>query len=218
MHIYATSDGGKHGREVSVINDQCEMSAACLLLAPASVSSVGTAATDRWASHAPATGAVGGVTSPSRRPVTAITRASTPGVLFPQVGSMVVEVLTVLRIAATTDTGGHWDLRRLPPPAPRLIRLANFYCPTDESCLDLVSARPGWSGRAVNLYRTTDGGLSWRTSPTAPNTPWGKESNQLSLDFLSPSVSWAWYVGGSGLLWRTTDGGRYWSTYSLGRR
>ena len=53
----------------------------------------------------------------------------------------------MLRIATTTDTGGHWDLRRLPPPAPRLIRLANFYCPTDESCLDLVSAST-WLVRA----------------------------------------------------------------------
>ena len=47
----------------------------------------------------------------------------------------------MLRIATTTDAGRHWDLRRLPRPAPRLIRLANFYCPTDVSCLDLVSAR-----------------------------------------------------------------------------
>ena len=34
----------------------------------------------------------------------------------PRLGSMVVEVLPVLRIATTTDAGRHWDLRRLPRP------------------------------------------------------------------------------------------------------
>jgi hypothetical protein len=134
----------------------------------------------------------------------------------PRLGSTLVGVLPVLRIATTTDAGRHWDLRRLPRRAARLIRSANFHCPDEVSCSDLVSARTWLAGAGHDLYTTTDAGLSWRASPTAPNTPWGKEFNQRQLDFLSPRVGWAWYVGGWDLLWRTTDGGRHWSTYSLG--
>ena len=81
----------------------------------------------------------------------------------------------MLRIATTTDAGRHWDLRRLPPPAARLVRLANFYCPEDVSCLDLVSARTWLVGAGHDLYKTTDAGLSWTVSSLAPITPWGKE-------------------------------------------
>ena len=215
--IYATSDGGNQWREVSVISDSCEnvgglsfasprvgfLSGYCGFGRPGLMrtSDVGR----RW-DYVPM----------------AVPYHSDYGGVYPPVfsspwlGSMIVEVLPVLRIATTTDAGRHWDLRRLPPPAARLIRSANFYCPTHVSCLDLVSARTWLVGAGPDLYTTTNAGLSWGASPVAPATPWGKEFNQLQLDFLSPSVGWAWYVGGSDLLWRTTDGGRLWSTYSVG--
>ena len=79
----------------------------------------------------------------------------------------------MLRIATTTDAGRHWDLRRLPRPAARLIRLANFYCPTDVSCLDLVSARTWLVGAGHDLYTTTDAGLSWRARRPRPPMPRG---------------------------------------------
>jgi hypothetical protein len=76
--IYATSDGGKHWREVSVINDSCGNVGGLSFASPRVGSSVGTAAPGGRASYARATGVVGGVTSPSRRPITAITGASSP--------------------------------------------------------------------------------------------------------------------------------------------
>ena len=215
--IYATSDGGKHWREVSVINDSCG-NVGGLSFASPRVGFLSGYCGSRWPGLLR-------TSDGGRRwgyvPIAAPYHSDygdvyPPVFSSPRVGSMVVEVLPVLRIATTTDAGRHWDLRRLPPPAARLIRLANFYCPEDVSCLDLVSARTWLVGAGHDLYTTTDAGLSWRASPTAPNTPWGKEFNQLQLDFLSPRVGWAWYVGGSDLLWRTTDGGRHWSTYSLG--
>ena len=214
--IYATSDGGMHWREVSVIKDSCENVGGLSFASPrvgfltgyCGFGPLGLLRTNdggrRW-HYVP-------IAAPYHSDYEG---ANPPVFSSPQDGSMVVEILPVLRIATTTDAGRHWDQRRLPPPAARLIRLANFYCPTDVSCLDLVSARTWLVGAGPDLYTTTDAGFSWRASPTAPNTPWGKEFNQLSLDFLSPRVGWAWYVGGSDLLWRTTDGGRHWSTYSL---
>jgi photosystem II stability/assembly factor-like uncharacterized protein len=217
VRVYATSDGGRHWREVSVLNDSCEnvgglsfaSSRVGFLTAHCGFGWPGLLRTSdggrRWGyvSIAPAYHTDYG--------------GAYPAVFSsPQAGSAVVEVPPVLRIATTTDAGRHWDLRRLPPPAARLIRSANFYCPEDVSCLDLVSARTWVVGAGHDMYTTTDAGLSWRASPRAPYTPWGKVFNQLQLDFLSPSVGWAWYVGGSDLLWCTTDGGQHWSTYSLG--
>jgi photosystem II stability/assembly factor-like uncharacterized protein len=215
--IYATSDGGMHWGVVSVINDSCEdvgglsfasprvgfLSGYCGFGGPGILRT--SDGGSRWG-YVPIAAAYNG------------DRGGVYPTVFssPQLGSMVVEMLPVLRIATTTDAGRHWHLRRLPPPAARLIRLANFYCPQDVSCLDLVSAWTWLVGAGQDLYTSTNGGLSWTVSPAAPNTPWGREFNQLQLDFLSPRVGWAWYVGGSGLLWHTTDGGGQWSTYSLG--
>jgi photosystem II stability/assembly factor-like uncharacterized protein len=214
--IYATSDGGRHWREVSVMNDSCQGVGGLSFASPrvgflsgyCGFGGPGLLRTSdggrRWGYvPIPAFDSDNGGVYP-------------PVFSSPRLGSMVVEMLPVLRIATTTDAGRHWDLRRLAAPAARLIRSANFYCPQDVSCLDLVSARTWLVGAGQDLYTTTDAGLSWRASPAAPNTPWGRRFNQLSLDFLSPGVGWAWYVGGSDLLWRTTDAGRHWSTYSLG--
>ena len=92
----------------------------------------------------------------------------------------------MLRIATTTDAGRRWDLRRLPHPATRLIRSANFYCPTDVSCLDLVSARTWLVGAGQDLYTTTDAGLSWGVSSVAPNTPLGEGTQPATARFPEP--------------------------------
>ena len=215
--IYATSDGGTQWREVSVINDSCGNVGGLSFASPRVGFLSGYCGSSWPGLLRTSDGGRGWGYVPSAAPY-----HSDYGYVYPpvfsssRVGSMVVEVPPVLRIATTTDAGRHWDLRRLPPPAARLIRVTNFYCPEDVSCLDLVSARTWLVGAGHDLYTTTDAGLSWRASPRAPNTPWGKEFNQLQLDFLSPRVGWAWYVGGSDLLWRTTDAGRHWSTFSLG--
>ena len=215
--IYATSDGGKQWREVSVINDSCG-NVGGLSFASPRVGFLSGYCGSRWPGLLR-------TSDGGRRwgyvPIPAPYHSDYGGVFppvfsSPRLGSTLVEVLPVLRIATTTDAGRHWDLRRLPRRAAGLIRSANFHCPDEVSCLDLVSARTWLVGAGDDLYTTTDAGLSWRASPTAPNTPWGEEFNQLQLDFLSPRVGWAWYVGGWDLLWRTTDGGRHWSTYSFG--
>ena len=128
--IYATSDGGKHWREVSVINDSCE-NVGGLSFASPRVGFLSGYCGSGWPGLLR-------TSDGGRRwgyvPIAAPYHSDYGGVYppvfsSPQVGSMVVEVLPVLRIATTTDAGRHWDLRRLPRPAARLIRLANFYCP-----------------------------------------------------------------------------------------
>ena len=237
VQIYATSDGGKHWREVSAgaplfgpitqggsptaIGDGCDKNGlsfasarvgfateACVVGATLQRTSDGGR---KWGyiGIAPGNGD-GGATYP-------------PVFSSPDVGSMVVDTDPVLVFATTTDAGRHWELRHLPAGAARLISADDLCLP---GCLDLVTARTWVVGAGRELYTTTDAGLSWRASYSPRDLTYleqpGFPSN-LQLDFLSPRLGWA-YEGNidgvsdarTALLWRTTDGGRHWSTYSLG--
>ncbi len=211
--IYATSDGGQHWQEVSVIGPLCEAISGVSFASPrlgfvSGYCGWGPASLARtsdggreWEGHviAPENGD-GAATYP-------------PVFSSPRLGSMVVEVVPAVFFATTTDAGRHWDLRHLPPPAARLLSADDTCLP---GCRDLVSARTWLVGVGHDLYTTTDAGISWKAS-----SPSSMALTNLQLDFLGPRVGWA-YEGNiegdarSDLLWRTTDGGRHWSTYSLG--
>ncbi len=216
--IYATSDGGQHWREVSVINvdgvfcvDYGGLYDGVSFASPRVgfltwLCVDGTIGVERTSDG----GRTWGYTPIAPYDGDHAAASYPPMFSSPEVGSMVVEMLPVLRFATTTNAGRHWDLRHLPRPAVRVIRSGNYFCPEFAGCLDVVSAR-GWVvGAGHALYTTTDAGRSWRatSSPMA--------LTHLELDFLSPRVGWAWEWDGPALLWRTTDGGRHWSTYSLG--
>ncbi len=221
--IYATSDGGKHWREVSVMG-LCEAISGVSFATPrlgfisgycdwgpASLART-TDGGGKWEGHVivPDNGE-GAATYP-------------PVFSSPDFASMVVEVVPVVLVATTTDAGRHWELRHLPPPAERLVS-ADDTCP--PGCVDLVSARTWLVGAGHELYTTTDAGRSWRASPSSmaltDQQPGGYQQpdflNSLQLDFLGPRVGWAYWGewwDATDHLWRTTDGGRHWSTYSLG--
>jgi photosystem II stability/assembly factor-like uncharacterized protein len=218
-HVYATSDGGKHWRAVSVINvdsrfcvDYGSLDDGVSFASPrvgfltwlCVDGSIGLERTSdggrKWhyTQIAPYDG-------------DHAVASSAPVFSSPKVGSMVAEMLPVLRFAATTDAGRHWDLLHLPPAAVRAIRSGNYFCPEFAGCLDVVSARTWVVGAGHELYTTTDAGRSWMVSPSR------MALTNLELDFLGPRVGWAWERDGPALLWRTTDGGRQWSTFSLGR-
>ena len=118
--IYATSDGGKHWREVSVMG-LCEAISGVSFATPrlgfisgycgwgpASLART-TDGAGKWEGHVivPDNGE-GAATYP-------------PVFSSPEVGSMVVEVVPVVLVAITTDAGRHWKLRHLPPPAEPLV-------------------------------------------------------------------------------------------------
>ena len=108
--------------------------------------------------------------------------------------------------------------RRRPPLGPEAPARAGGAASSadDRLPVDLVSARTWVAGAGHELYTTTDAGHSWRTSPSP------MALSDLQLDFLGPSVGWAYagdvYGGWDARmvpLWRTTDGGRRRSAYSL---
>ncbi len=234
--IFATSDGGKHWREVSAgpplmgpraqvgsptaIGNYCDkngVSFASPRVGFATGSCVVGATVQRtsnggrkWGYIGIAPGNDGGATYP-------------PVFSSREAGSMVVDVDPVLLFATTTDAGRHWELRHLPPGAARLVWADDLCLP---GCLDLVSARTWVVGAGHELYTTTDAGRSWRASSSPLALTYLQQPSfltNLQLDFLGSKVGWA-YEGDldgisdarSALLWRTTDGGRHWSTYSLG--
>jgi hypothetical protein len=120
--IYATSDGGQHWREVSVIS---VASVSCLdygglydgmSFANARVGFLtwlyidGTIGLERTSD-----GGHRWIYTPIAPYDGDSAVASDPPVFSsPEVGGMAVEMLPVLRFAATTDAGRHWDLKHLP--------------------------------------------------------------------------------------------------------
>jgi photosystem II stability/assembly factor-like uncharacterized protein len=237
VQIYATSDRGKHWREVSAsppfngpggspkaIGDYCDKDG--VSYANASVG-FATVYCDAGAAYLNRTSDGGGKWDGifiSRYEGDDGSVTYPPVFSSSEVGSMVVQVVPVVLVATTTDAGRHWGLRQLPPPAERLLLAGDTCLP---GCVDLVSARTWLVGAGHELYITTDAGRSWRASPSpmalTNRQPGGYQQpdflNSLQLDFLGPRVGWAYWGDwwdATDHLWRTTDGGRHWSTYSLG--
>lgn len=73
-----------------------------------------------------------------------------------------------------------------------------------------ISPREGWSEANGRLYRTTDGGMTWRRQPSnLALSAWN-----VNLQFVSPKLGWAALTFSQNTCWlaRTSDGGRLWRT------
>jgi photosystem II stability/assembly factor-like uncharacterized protein len=75
---------------------------------------------------------------------------------------------------------------------------------------DVVSSTTWFAASGKTLYRTTNGGASWSSTPASVN--FGNSQSSSTLDFVNTADGWA-VVGGA--LWHTTDGGRAWVPQAL---
>jgi photosystem II stability/assembly factor-like uncharacterized protein len=78
-----------------------------------------------------------------------------------------------------------------------------------------VDSSHGWCASALRIYRTTDGGVTWKTG-TQPYEP----AFLYDLSFSDTQLGWAVAAIGGAMIWRTTDGGLSWidQTGYLGNR
>jgi photosystem II stability/assembly factor-like uncharacterized protein len=105
-------------------------------------------------------------------------------------------------IVRTDDAGRTWQ--------PLTTRFMHSCAAGARLDLSFVDTRNGWlvwvepTGPFAEVYRTRDGGSSWRQIV-------GRRSPVDQVVFASPSVGWGGVLGwGPGPLLRTTDGGRSW--------
>jgi len=69
--------------------------------------------------------------------------------------------------------------------------------------VEFVDTLHGWCAGRDTIYRTTDGGFTWKGSP-GPFNP-----NRIS-DISFSDRQHGWVVGSDGLIWRSTNGGVLW--------
>ena len=118
----------------------------------------------------------------------------------PQTGWAVGDSSFILR---TTDGGSHWE-RHLVDPSVIGSSVIWFW----DSSLGFVAGIQG--GAQSCLYKSSDGGLTWRFIPQSFNEPC------YGLVFTTPQKGWlVGYVlatgdGASGSLYQTSDGGESW--------
>jgi photosystem II stability/assembly factor-like uncharacterized protein len=96
----------------------------------------------------------------------------------------------------TTDAGAHWT--RVASP-PGVFDLTGVSCWSATRCLVVGSG----NGDAGAIYRTSDGGMTWRTLPAV--LPGG-----FFLAISCPSRDVCVATGNSGAIFSTADGGRTW--------
>jgi photosystem II stability/assembly factor-like uncharacterized protein len=105
------------------------------------------------------------------------------------------------RFVKTTNGGTNWsEVPVLPPPHRATFHNVFF---TD----DLKGWLLSYAGQFGNLFKTTDGGVSWQYSFIR----YGKLT-----DISFPTESTGYIVGGSGLIAKTTDGGINWIVLTRG--
>jgi photosystem II stability/assembly factor-like uncharacterized protein len=128
--------------------------------------------------------------APARAPVPALKAVSCSSTTscFAVGGSTVV---------ATTDAGAHWTVVASPP---NVFDLTGAACWSATRCLVVGSG----NGDAGAIYRTSDGGLTWRTLPAV--LPGG-----LFFAISCASRDMCIATGNSGGVFSTTDGGRTWN-------
>jgi C1A family cysteine protease/photosystem II stability/assembly factor-like uncharacterized protein len=97
----------------------------------------------------------------------------------------------------TTNGGGAWA-----PQTPGTIWTLDD--------IDCVSATTAWAVGQEGVFKTTDGGATWKHQTVGlSSVDW-----LCGVDFVSPSYGWA--VGWGGEVYRTTDGGASWTTQVSG--
>jgi len=117
------------------------------------------------------------------------------------------------RLLRSDDAGLHWQGLSVPRGA-EVVRFASpligFASADAQSC-----PRPRLDPKdfpAMQLWRTTDGGRSWKALPATC----GAQSSDADIDVVSPQLIFAVQSGsdreGISLVRRSTDGGRTWKT------
>jgi photosystem II stability/assembly factor-like uncharacterized protein len=98
-------------------------------------------------------------------------------------------------IYVTSDAGLSWSLRRKP---------------TAGEVPAFTDADTGWLMRFDDIFRTFDGGLTWKLTGSIPVEA---RNALLSFQFFDSNVAIVTSVGNHGLLtiWGTTDGGQTWA-------
>jgi photosystem II stability/assembly factor-like uncharacterized protein len=119
-------------------------------------------------------------------------------------------VLTGSRLLTTRDRGTHWrDITPGPREPPIQLSDARF-----------LDAAHGWTGavggfgtKAVQIFRTPDGGTTWQSSQVMVDQPLG-----ITFDFVDPQHGWLVVATQAssnfarfGQLFQTADGGATWS-------
>jgi photosystem II stability/assembly factor-like uncharacterized protein len=109
-------------------------------------------------------------------------------------------------VAGTNDGGRHWRI---------LTRRFSHSCNAGATLeLSFVDRRHGWlvwfepTGQFSELYRTRDGGATWRLT-----VPRHAPTSVEQMRFVTPDLGWgggAGPAGGPGPLLRSEDGGRRW--------
>ena len=100
-------------------------------------------------------------------------------------------------VVHTSDGGGSWrplEGKGLPEDMRPWDVL--FFNPKEGFILGGVPRDKGWERR---LWRTDDGGRSWRSQPV--------EGSSLAF----PSEKVGWIAGAAASVWRSEDGGRSWA-------
>lgn len=119
-------------------------------------------------------------------------------------------VLSVGSLLVTRDGGRQW---RDVTPGP-------LEPPVELSTVHFIDSLHGWAGtvggfgtQAVRIFRTTDGGTTWRSSQVTVDQPSG-----ISFDFVDPQHGWLVVAtlttsgfARFGQLFQTVDGGSTWN-------
>jgi photosystem II stability/assembly factor-like uncharacterized protein len=120
-------------------------------------------------------------------------------------------VVSSEKLLMTRDGGAHWrDITPGPPEPPIQLSTAHFLDPAHG----WTGAVGGFGTQAVTIFRTSDGGTSWRSSDVTVDQPLG-----ISLDFVDPQHGWLVVATQTtngfarfGQLFQTADGGATWTT------
>ncbi len=119
-------------------------------------------------------------------------------------------VLSSEKLLMTRDGGAHWrDITPGPPEPPIQLSTAHFLDPAHG----WTGAVGGFGTQAVRIFRTTDGGITWKSSQVKVDQPLS-----ISFDFIDPQRGWLMVAtqaaspfGSAGQLFQTVDGGVTWS-------
>jgi len=127
--------------------------------------------------------------------------------------------LTSSSLAVTSDAGSSWRVATLPNLAAADVRTVRFV----DSQTGFVVGQSGAERQGFGLWRTTDGGVTWTTSPLPAPTavdasaPISVAAPDESHWFVSLSLQQGLGRTGPGVLLASSNGGRTWTRRVLPR-
>ncbi len=118
---------------------------------------------------------------------------------------------TPLQVGRTTNGGQSWDLVSPRAPSAALTGGGVLLDAVSAQTAWIVAATPSSAGGKTELFRTNDGGESWRKSQPVPGL------EPVAVDFVGSRRGWLLESLGAAMgtnpvrIYRTTDGGVRWS-------